>query len=78
MQIGTSIRRAVQAVALVSVVAPAASAQLLNTEAPVVVGHFHMDVTSVAEHRKFWVDTLGGTPARLHIARTRASAALYP
>src|SRR4029453_15666195 len=37
------------------------SAQLLNTEAPIVVGHFHMDVTSVAEHRKFWVDTLGGT-----------------
>jgi catechol 2,3-dioxygenase-like lactoylglutathione lyase family enzyme len=42
-----------------------ASAQLLNKDAPVVVGHFHMDVTSVPEHRKFWVDTLGGTPDRI-------------
>ena len=33
-----------------------------------VVGHFHMDVTSVAEHRKFWVDTLGGTPAKVGTA----------
>jgi len=42
-----------------------AGAQLTNLEAPVVVGHFHMDVTSVAEHRKFWVDTLGGTAEKL-------------
>jgi catechol 2,3-dioxygenase-like lactoylglutathione lyase family enzyme len=24
------------------------------------VGHYHLNVTSVAEHKKFWVDTLGG------------------
>jgi catechol 2,3-dioxygenase-like lactoylglutathione lyase family enzyme len=28
--------------------------------APVIVGHYHLNVTSVAEHRRFWVDTLGG------------------
>jgi len=45
--------------------APPVSAQLLNKEAPVVVGHFHQLVTSVAEHNKFWADTLGGTASKL-------------
>ena len=40
--------------------APLASAQILNKDAPVVVGHYHLNVTSVAAHKKFWVDTLGG------------------
>ena len=35
-------------------------AQILNKEAPVVVGHYHLNVTSIEEHKKFWVDTLGG------------------
>jgi catechol 2,3-dioxygenase-like lactoylglutathione lyase family enzyme len=38
-----------------------ASAQILNKTAPIVVGHYHLNVTSVDEHKKFWVDTLGGT-----------------
>jgi catechol 2,3-dioxygenase-like lactoylglutathione lyase family enzyme len=37
------------------------SAQLLNKTAPVVVGHYHLNVTSVEAHKKFWVETLGGT-----------------
>jgi catechol 2,3-dioxygenase-like lactoylglutathione lyase family enzyme len=37
------------------------SAQLLNKKAPVIVGHYHLNVTSVDEHKKFWVDSLGGT-----------------
>lgn len=37
-----------------------ASAQLSNAEAPVVVGHYALNVTSVDEHLRFWVDTLGG------------------
>src|SRR4051794_19403340 len=37
------------------------AAQILNKEAPVVVGHYHLNVTSVEAHKKFWVDTLGGT-----------------
>ena len=41
------------------------SAQLLNKEAPVIVGHYHLNVTSVAEHKKFWVDTLGGTAMKV-------------
>ena len=44
-----------------SLLVPRPSAQLLNKEAPVIVGHYHLNVTSVAEHKKFWVDTLGGT-----------------
>ena len=45
----------------VAIFAPRPSAQLLNKEAPVIVSHYHLNVTSVAEHKKFWVDTLGGT-----------------
>src|SRR5262245_54403417 len=37
------------------------SAQLINTEAPIIVSHYHLNVTSVEEHKKFWVETLGGT-----------------
>jgi sugar lactone lactonase YvrE len=39
------------------------SAQLLNAAAPVRVGHYHLNVTSLEDHRRFWVDALGGTPA---------------
>jgi catechol 2,3-dioxygenase-like lactoylglutathione lyase family enzyme len=38
-----------------------AFAELLNHEAPAIVGHYHLNVTSIDEHEKFWVDTLGGT-----------------
>jgi catechol 2,3-dioxygenase-like lactoylglutathione lyase family enzyme len=45
--------------------APPTSAQLLNKTAPVIVGHYHLNVTSVDAHKKFWVDTLGGTAITL-------------
>lgn len=41
------------------------SAQLLNKEAPIIVGHYHLNVTSVEEHKRFWVDTLGGTAMQI-------------
>jgi catechol 2,3-dioxygenase-like lactoylglutathione lyase family enzyme len=41
--------------------ASSAWAQLLNKDAPVIVGHYQLNVTSIEEHKKFWVDTLGGT-----------------
>ncbi|HEV8396873.1 MAG TPA: VOC family protein [Vicinamibacterales bacterium] len=65
MQIGTHLRLAVVTAVLIAAFAPRASAQLLNKDAPIVVGHFHMEATSVAEHRKFWVDTLGGTAEKI-------------
>jgi catechol 2,3-dioxygenase-like lactoylglutathione lyase family enzyme len=46
----------------------AARAQLSNHEAPVIVGHYHLNVTSIAEHKEFWVDTLGGTEMKLGTA----------
>ena len=48
------------------------SAQLLNKTAPVIVGHYHLNVTSVDAHKKFWVDTLGGT--RDEVRRTSTSS----
>ena len=36
--------------------------QLLSyREAPVRISHYHLNVTSIAAQKKFWVDTLGGT-----------------
>jgi len=41
---------------------PPASAQLVShPDAPIRIGHYHLNVTSVEAHKKFWVDTLGGT-----------------
>jgi catechol 2,3-dioxygenase-like lactoylglutathione lyase family enzyme len=38
-----------------------ASAQLLAAkDGPVVYGHHHLNVTNIDEHKKFWVDLLGG------------------
>jgi catechol 2,3-dioxygenase-like lactoylglutathione lyase family enzyme len=52
-------------VVLVSIAGAPTGAQLLNKEAPVVVGHYHLNVTSVDEHKKFWVDALGGTAMKI-------------
>ena len=58
----TTSRLAIAAVLSAAALAAAAPgrAQLLNEQAPVIVGHYHLNVTSIADHRKFWVDTLGG------------------
>ena len=52
------------------------SAQLLNSEAPVIVGHYHLNVTSVEAHKNFWVETLGGTA--LTIGRDQVPAIMFP
>jgi catechol 2,3-dioxygenase-like lactoylglutathione lyase family enzyme len=42
------------------------SAQLLAArEAPIAYGHHHLNVTSIAEQKKFFVDTLGGVPVTI-------------
>jgi catechol 2,3-dioxygenase-like lactoylglutathione lyase family enzyme len=47
---------------LVFLPASGASAQLLAAkDGPIVYGHHHLNVTSVDEHKKFWVNSLGGT-----------------
>ena len=40
---------------------PASAQVLKDTDAAVVYGHHHINVTDLAEHRRFWVDTLGGS-----------------
>lgn len=40
-------------------------AQLVShPAAPVRVGHYHLNVTSLEAHEKFWVETLGGVPMK--------------
>ena len=44
---------------------PPVYAQLFShAGAPLRIGHYHLNVTSLADHRKFWVDTLGGVPMK--------------
>ncbi len=46
----------------VAVPARRASAQLVAAkDGPIVYGHYHVNATNPAEHKKFWGDTLGGT-----------------
>ena len=42
-----------------------AAAELKNLVAPVIVGHYHLNVTSIADHKRFWVDTLGGKAVKI-------------
>ena len=47
--------------ALAALVSGPAFAQLVShADAPIRVGHYHLNVTSIEAHKKFWVDTLGG------------------
>jgi predicted enzyme related to lactoylglutathione lyase len=46
--------------------APSASAQLLAAkDAPVVYGHHHLRVSDIGAQKKFWVETVGATMARV-------------
>ena len=56
-----SLALIILAILLAVAAPPPGFSQLLNNDAPVIVGHYHLNVTSVSEHKKFWVDTLGGT-----------------
>jgi catechol 2,3-dioxygenase-like lactoylglutathione lyase family enzyme len=61
----TAITLAALSLALVPATVSRTSAQLQsNPDAPVRIGHYHLNVSSVDAHKKFWVDTLGGTPMR--------------
>jgi catechol 2,3-dioxygenase-like lactoylglutathione lyase family enzyme len=53
-------------------VAPAtASAQLIAAkDGPIVYGHHHLNVTSVDDAKKFWVDALGGVVVKVGTGNT--------
>ena len=42
-----------------------ALAELKNVAAPIIIGHYYLNVTSVADHKRFWVDTLGGKAVKI-------------
>jgi len=64
---GTGIGVRLMLVTGVWIVASSApGAQTSNTVAPAVVGHFHLNVTSVEAHKKFWADALGGQAIKVH------------
>ena len=49
------------AILLVYAASPAFAQLVSHPAAPVRIGHYHLNVTSIEEHKRFWVDTLGGT-----------------
>jgi predicted enzyme related to lactoylglutathione lyase len=62
------IRRLVIAALTLLVFIPASNtfAQLLAAkDGPIVYGHHHLNVTSIDEAKKFWVDALGGVVTRV-------------
>src|SRR5262252_4838488 len=47
--------------ALLLCAAPPAFAQLVShADAPIRIGHYHLNVSSIEAHKKFWVETLEG------------------
>ncbi len=40
-------------------------AELSNRTAPIIIGSYELNVTSVAAHRRFWADTLGGKMVKI-------------
>src|SRR5215831_5533685 len=56
------MRRAIPALTvLLLCVEPRVFAQLVShADAPIRIGHYHLNVTSIEAHKKFWVETLGG------------------
>ncbi len=60
-----SMKRLLIAAAVLAACVPRVAAQLVShPDAPVRIGHYHLNVTSLDAHKKFWVDTLGGTPMK--------------
>jgi len=62
------------AFALAAAIAPPARAQLIAA-GPVTNGHHHLNVSDVAAHQRFWVDTLGG---RAGTFGTGTAMAIFP
>ncbi len=50
---------------LVATAPASASAQTITAEGPVVYGHHHFNTTDMAAQKRFFVDTLGGTSAKI-------------
>jgi catechol 2,3-dioxygenase-like lactoylglutathione lyase family enzyme len=57
--------RSCAGIAALAALSSTATAELTNREAPVIVGHYHLNVTSIADHKRFWVDTLGGKAVKI-------------
>lgn len=56
---------------LILIHASTASAQLLAAkEGPIVYGHHHLNVTNAADHKRFWVDALGGVLTQVGTNKT--------
>ena len=46
---------------VLGVATPAAAQLTADADGPIVYGHHHLNVTNIDAHKRFWIDTLGGT-----------------
>ena len=53
------------AILALSSVQPAWAQLVAAKDGPVVYGHHHLNVTSIDEHKKFWIGALGGTSVKV-------------
>ena len=60
----TKILAASTAIALLALALPSDAQLLAAREAPLAVGHHHLNVTDVKAHARFWGDLLGGQLAK--------------
>jgi catechol 2,3-dioxygenase-like lactoylglutathione lyase family enzyme len=61
MRAMTHARLAAAAVLIACLASPRLGAELAHRDAPIIVSHYHLNVSSIAAHKQFWVETLGGT-----------------
>src|SRR5215475_13511025 len=55
------MRRAILVLTMLLCTVSRVFAQLVShADAPIRIGHYHLNVTSIEAHKKFWVETLGG------------------
>lgn len=60
------MKRLLAVALLVSGLSIPVHAQLIAArEAPIAMGHMHLNVTDIDEQKRFWVDVLGGEPRKL-------------
>ena len=63
---GTNDEKTVATSLLASVLSMPVQAQLIAArEAPVAMGHMHLNVSDIDEHKRFWVDVIGAEAGKL-------------
>jgi catechol 2,3-dioxygenase-like lactoylglutathione lyase family enzyme len=53
------------ALVALALASPSSAQLLVAKDGPIVYGHHHLAVSNIEAHKKFWIDTLGGTSIKM-------------